>query len=116
AVVQQVAAVGGVASATGLASADGARVIGADGKVLTSIGPPRLGGNWTGEDGLVQLRQGRGPRADDEIVVYAYVAKQAGLRVGDRVGVLTLQPKREFTLVGVFGYSGNRDTVGGVQE
>jgi putative ABC transport system permease protein len=116
AVAEQVAAVGGVAAATGLASADGARVIGADGKVLTSMGPPRLGGNWTGEDGLVQLRQGRGPRADDEIVVNAYVAKQAGLRVGDRVGVLTLQPKREFTLVGVFGYSGDRDTVGGVQE
>jgi putative ABC transport system permease protein len=116
AVAEQVAAVGGVAAATGLASADGARVIGADGKVLTSMGPPRLGGNWTGEDGLVQLRQGRGPRADDEIVVNAYVAKQAGLRVGDRVGVLTRQPKREFTLVGVFGYSGDRDTVGGVQE
>jgi putative ABC transport system permease protein len=64
----------------------------------------------------VQLRQGRGPRADDEIVGNAYVAKQAGLRVGDRVGVLTRQPKREFTLVGVFGYSGDRDTVGGVQE
>jgi putative ABC transport system permease protein len=116
AVAEQVAAVGGVAAATGLASADGARVIGADGKVLTSMGPPRLGGNWTGEDGLVQLRQGRGPRADDEIVVNAYVAKQAGLRVGDRVGVLTRQPKGEFTLVGVFGYSGDRDTVGGVQE
>src|SRR6185295_17833671 len=106
AVVQQVAAVGGVASATGLASADGARVIGADGKVLTSMGPPRLGGNWTGEDGLIQLREGRGPAADDEIVVNAFVAEQAGLHVGDRVGVLTLEPKKTFTLVGVFGYSG----------
>ena len=54
--VQRVAAVDGVAKAIGVASADGARVIGADGKVLTSMGPPRLGGNWTGEDDLMQLR------------------------------------------------------------
>lgn len=114
--VERVAAVDGVATATGVASADGARVIGADGKVLTSTGPPRLGSNWTGEDGLLQLRQGRGPTADDEIVVNALVAEQAGLKVGDRVGVLTLRPKKEFTLVGVFGYSGDRDTLGGVQE
>ncbi|HEU4346604.1 MAG TPA: ABC transporter permease [Actinoplanes sp.] len=114
--VRTVEGIDGVAAATGIASADGARVIGRDGKVLTSSGPPRLGGNWTGEDGLTQLRAGRGPAADDEIAVNAYVAEQAGLAVGDRVGVLTLQPKKEFTLVGVFGYSGDRDTLGGVQE
>jgi putative ABC transport system permease protein len=116
ATVPTVAAVDGVAEAVGVAAADGARVIGADGKVLTSMGPPRLGSNWTGESELVRLREGRGPAADDEIVVNAYVAKQAGLAVGDRVGVLTRQPKQEFTLVGVFGYSGDRDTLGGVQE
>jgi putative ABC transport system permease protein len=116
ATVGKVRAVPGVAAATGVVSVDGARVIGADGKVLTSAGPPRLGGNWTGTDDLVELRAGRGPQQPDEIVVNALVAKQAGLAVGDRVGVLTRQPKKEFTLVGVFGYSGGRDTLGGVQE
>jgi putative ABC transport system permease protein len=29
---------------------------------------------------------------------------------------LTLDPKREFTVVGIFGYSGGRDSLGGVQE
>ncbi|WP_305789022.1 ABC transporter permease [Symbioplanes lichenis] len=106
----------GVRTATGLAEADGARVIGSDGKVLTSTGPPRMGVAWTGEDELVQLRQGKGPAAPDEIAVNATVAEAAGIKVGDRVSVLTLQPKKEFTLVGVWGYSGNRDSLGGVQE
>jgi putative ABC transport system permease protein len=114
--VRKVAGVDGVKSATGLVEADGARVIGSDGKVLTSTGPPRLGINWTGTDDLVQLRAGRGPQTAEEIAVNAATAKQAGLRVGDRVGVLTLAPKKEFTLVGIYGYSGERDSLGGVQE
>ena len=91
-------------------------MIGSDGKVLTSFGPPRLGVGWGGTDDLVQLRAGRGPERADEIAVNATVAKQAGLKVGDRVGVLTLEPKKTFTLVGIFGYSGDRDSLGGAQE
>ncbi|WP_433718562.1 ABC transporter permease [Actinoplanes sp. CA-051413] len=112
----QVQGVPGVQSATGLVDADGARVIGSDGKVLTSVGPPRIGSAWTGTDDLLQLREGRGPTADDEFVANATVAKAAGIKVGDRVGVLTLEPKKEFKLVGIYGYSGNRDSLGGVQE
>jgi putative ABC transport system permease protein len=116
AVVPKIRGVAGVASATGLAQADGARVIGSDGKVLTSSGPPRIGMNWTGTDDLLQLRQGRGPAAADEIAVNATTAELAGVKVGDRVGVLTLQPKQTFTLVGIWGYSGDRDSLGGAQE
>lgn len=105
-----------VAKATGVVGADGARLIGSNGKVVTTFGPPQIGGNWTGEDELVQLRQGRGPTADDEIAVNKTLADAAKVNVGDRVGVLTLEPKREFTIVGVFGYSGDRDSLGGVQE
>src|SRR6185503_1452275 len=46
----------------------------------------------------------------------AVVAKAAGLKLGDNVGVLTLQPKKTFKLVGIFGYSGGRDSLGGAQE
>jgi len=115
AAIDKIKDVPGVRRAAGLVEADGARVIGSDGKVLTSMGPPRLGSSWTGEDELVELREGRGPSAADEIAVNATVAKAAGLKVGDRVGVLTLEPKKEFTLVGVYGYSGERDSLGGVQ-
>jgi putative ABC transport system permease protein len=113
--VGRVAAVPGVATATGEVEADGARVIGADGKVVSSFGPPRLGVNWTGEDGLVRLREGRGPAADDEIAIDAALAGNAGLSVGDRIGVLTREPRREFTLVGIFGFTEGRDSIGGVQ-
>ncbi|HEX5540977.1 MAG TPA: ABC transporter permease [Micromonospora sp.] len=114
--VQTVRDVPGVAHADGIVLADGARVIGSNGKVIPSFGPPQLGGNWPGEDKLVELREGRGPTADDEIAINATLAEAANIKVGDRVGVLTLEPKREFTLVGIWGYSGGRDSLGGVQE
>ncbi|WBB76757.1 ABC transporter permease [Micromonospora sp. WMMD1128] len=115
-VVDRVAAVPGATDVRGAVAADGARLIGSNGKVVTSFGPPQLGENWLGEDDLMKLREGRGPRADDEIAVNAALAKAANVKVGDRVGVLTLSPKEEFTLVGVFGYSGGRDSIGGVNE
>ncbi|SCF22226.1 ABC transporter permease [Micromonospora mirobrigensis] len=116
AVLQQVRGVPGVAEATGVVASDGALLIGSNGKAVTSFGPPQLGENWLGEDDVVKLREGREPRADTEIVVNAALAQAAKVKVGDRVGVLTLAPRQNFTLVGVFGYSGGRDSVGGVNE
>ncbi|MGK5440804.1 ABC transporter permease [Micromonospora sp. URMC 105] len=116
AALEKVRTVGGVAEATGIVAADGARLIGSNGKVVTSFGPPQLGENWVGENDLVKLREGRAPRADDEIVVNGALAQAAKVKVGDRVGVLTLEPKKEFTIVGVFGYSGDRDSLGGANE
>uniref|UniRef100_A8M292 ABC transport system permease protein n=1 Tax=Salinispora arenicola (strain CNS-205) TaxID=391037 RepID=A8M292_SALAI len=114
--LERVRAVDGVADATGVVAADGARLIGSNGKVVTTFGPPQLGENWVGVSDLVQLREGREPQADDEIVVNAGLAKAGRVAVGDQVGVLTLEPKQEFTIVGVFGYSGDRDSIGGVNE
>lgn len=114
--VERIRNVAGVADATGIVAADGARLIGSNGKVVTSFGPPQIGANWVGTSDLVQLREGREPQADDEILVNAGLAKAGRVAVGDRVGVLTLEPKQEFTIVGVFGYSGGRDSLGGVNE
>ncbi|PPA61703.1 ABC transporter permease [Micromonospora chalcea] len=115
-VLDRVKAVPGVADAAGVVAAEGARMIGSNGKVVTSFGPPQLGQNWLGESDLLELREGRGPQADDEIVINAALAEAGKVKVGDRVGVLTLAPKKEFTLVGVFGYSGGRDSIGGANE
>jgi putative ABC transport system permease protein len=111
--VGTVAAVPGVRSAIGAVIVDGARVVGSDGKVIGSAGPPRFGVGWRGEVGFTQLRQGRGPQAPGEITIDAGLAKQGHFQLGDQVGVLTLQPKRTFTLVGIFGYTGGRDSLGG---
>ncbi|GHJ44590.1 ABC transporter [Catellatospora sp. TT07R-123] len=112
----KVAGVAGAAQVIGDVQADGARVVGADGKVVTSYGPPRFGENWTGETGGLELREGRAPAADDEIAVNVLLAELGKLKVGDRVGVLTTQPKQTFTLVGVFGYEGGLPSRGPVQE
>ncbi len=113
AVVGRVAAVEGVKKATGTVAADGARVIGPTGKVISSQGPPRLGLAWRSDSSLVELRQGRGPQAADEVAINANLAKQGKFSVGSPIEVLTLQPKRRFTVVGIFGYPGGRDSIGG---
>jgi putative ABC transport system permease protein len=92
---------------------DGARVVGKDGKVVASFGAPRFGVNWTGEDQYITLQAGRGPQADDEVAINGGLAKSTGYQVGDRIDVLTLQPRQTFTVVGVFGYYGNRDSLAG---
>ncbi|GAA2386223.1 ABC transporter [Catellatospora methionotrophica] len=111
-----VAAVPGVAEVVADVQADGARVIGKDGKVVASFGPPRFGANWTGETGGLELREGRGPAAADEIAINVTLAELSKLKVGDRVGVLTTQPKKMFTLVGIFGYEGGLPGQGPVHE
>ncbi|MDG4797425.1 ABC transporter permease [Micromonospora sp. WMMD1082] len=116
ATVETVRSVPGVAEATGVVSADGARLIGSNGKAVTSFGPPQLGGNWIGVSDLLQLREGREPQADDEIVINKGLATAGKVALGDRVGVLTLGPREDFTIVGIFGYSGDRDSIGGANE
>ncbi|NJC72193.1 FtsX-like permease family protein [Planosporangium thailandense] len=114
--VSRVAADPGVAKATGAVLAEGARAVGHNGKKLGGApGAPRYGASWHGEDQLISLREGRGPRADDEVAIDAGVATLGNFRVGDQIGVLTLEPKKTFTVVGVFGYAGGRDSIGGEQ-
>ncbi|MBO3743770.1 ABC transporter permease [Actinoplanes flavus] len=114
--VTRVRSMSGVAAATGVISVDGARVIGSNGKVVTTNGPSRLGSNWIGENDLVRLRAGRAPADGDEVVLNAALLDAAGVEVGDRVGILTMQPKRTFTVVGVMEYAGGRDSLGGNLE
>jgi len=104
-----------VDKATGSIQVDGARVIGSDGKVVTTYGPPRFGGNWT-DTGGIELREGVAPVNDNEIAINAALAHKAGLKLHDRVGVLTTKPKETFELVGIFGYEGGLDSRGPVDE
>ena len=59
--------------------------------------------------------KGARPQAADEVVVNAGWRTAGGFHVGEQIGVLTLQPKQTFTVVGIFGYSGGRDSIGGEQ-
>jgi putative ABC transport system permease protein len=113
AVVGQVKAVPGVASATGQVFTNNARVIGHNGKVVANPSGNNFGANWTGPDQLLQLREGTGPTADDQVVINAELARKGGFRVGEQVGILTLAPKKVFTIVGIIGYVGGRDSIAG---
>ncbi|MBO0867125.1 MAG: ABC transporter permease [Micromonosporaceae bacterium] len=117
-VADQITAVPGVAGQpTPQVLVDGARVIGHDGKAVTTFGAPRYGRDWAGEKDQVQLREGHGPQADNEIAVNAGLAKTANLHVGDQVPVLTVfEPKKTYKLVGIFGRPGGRDSLGGETE
>ncbi len=110
--VDRVEAVSGVAAATGLVFTDGARVVGKNGKVVLNQSP-RFGANWIGENEVTKIREGRGPTADTEIAISANLAKTTGYKIGDQVGVLTKQPKKTFTVVGITNYAGGRDSLAG---
>ena len=114
--VDRIAEVPGVRSAVGDVTAPGVRVVGRDGKVIPTPGPPTFGISWESRGGLgdmLELRDGRGPASPDEIAISAGLAKTGGFGLGDRAELLTLRPNRAFTVVGVFGYSGGRATLGG---
>jgi len=112
-VVDKAAAVSGVKSAVGEVSADGARPVGKDGKVIAVQGPPRLGVAWHGETGMVRLWEGRGPKADNEVAINAGLADRGQFHVGDTIDVLTLAPRQSFTIVGIYGFSNGRGSLSG---
>lgn len=89
-----------------------ARPIGENGKVITTSGAPRLGTAWR-DGGQEQIREGRAPQRDDEVAISAYLAKTGGFTVGEQISLITLEPKKTFTVSGVFGYPGGRDSLGG---
>src|SRR5437660_725887 len=111
--VGQLKSVPGAASVIGEVSVDGARPIGPDGKVINVQGPPRTGLAWRGEVGMIRLRQGRGPAAPNEVAINGWLAQLGGFRLGAPIDVLTLGPRQRFTIVGIYGFSNGRDTLGG---
>jgi putative ABC transport system permease protein len=113
ATADKVAAVTGVARATPMVTSDGARVIGKDGKVVATTGAPRLGVGWVDQGDFIQLRSGNAPAAPNQIAIDAGLAARTGFTVGDKVDVLTLEPRTTYDLVGIFGYEGGRDSLGG---
>jgi putative ABC transport system permease protein len=115
AVADQLGKVDGVASTTPEVVNEGARVIGRNGKVLATSGPPRFGIGWTGSpNSLARMRTGHPPAGPDEIVINAGLAQSSGYGIGDRVDVITpQQPRTTYTVVGIFGYQGDRDSLGG---
>ena len=111
--LERIRAVDGVADAQGNVIGI-AQIIDTEGDAVASNAAPNFGFNWYDSDALDfgELSQGRAPQADDEIVVNAALAEQAGYDVGDSAPVLTDAATREFEIVGLVTYEG-KDSLAG---
>jgi len=109
--VDKIRDVPGVQAVVGGITVEGVRIIGNDGEVLGSPGAPGLGVDWTesGVPSAVRLVEGNPPATAGEVAIDTVSAKQGGLKVGDRVGLVTPGPRIEATVTGLmkFGNSGN---------
>lgn len=116
-VVDQVAAVRGVASANGFVVGY-AQFVDRDGDAIRrGRSPWTLAVSWAqpGTRGPLHLvgGQSRAPRGPDEVAMDVDTAREHGFRVGDRVRVLLQGPAREFRIVGLFRF-GERTDLGAV--
>ncbi len=97
--IARVAAVPGVAQAYGVVNADGAIVIGSDGKVVGEPGTAARGSTWVPDSSIypLSLTTGNAPTGPDQVALLESTATSAGVVVGDTVRLSTpggdVQPK-----------------------
>lgn len=118
-VVDQVAAVDGVAAAVPYVETIGFgptnRVLDADGDTVGSNnGPPTLLQSWLDDEinPFVLTDASRAPEADDEIVLNVAAAEDGELALGDAVTVASQFGNQEYTLVGAARF-GDADSAAG---
>lgn len=86
------------------------------GKIVGGLAPT-MAVNWGDESTGRELREGRAPEADDEVAVSAKFVTDSGLGLGDTVTAYSLTTDQtEYTIVGVYGYPGGRDSNNGSTE
>ena len=93
-----------VALAAGSVTTDSLKLIGKDGKVISSGGAPTLGFSVTpaGQPfNPTKLTEGSWPRGNDQIVIDKATAAANGFGVGDRVGVQAFGPARQLLITGI---------------
>ena len=116
-VLETVRAVPDTALAVGsIVDETSAKLLNAEGEALDSSGFPTLAFGLDTSPEYAQfnplnLYEGRWPEGPDEVVIDAGTADKQGYEIGDPVGIRTLQPAREFELVGVAQY-GDVDSLG----
>ncbi|HEY7485915.1 MAG TPA: FtsX-like permease family protein [Streptosporangiaceae bacterium] len=77
-----------------------AAVIGKDGKVVATQGPPQMGVNWV-QGGDYTMQSGRAPQGPGEVAIDEYTAKQAGYKIGDEAHILVQGPTQRMRVVGI---------------
>lgn len=110
--VDQVAAVPGVARAVGEVTAT-AQILDADGKPLGGQGPPTDGSAWVDDAQLnpYHVTSGTAPTKPGEIVIDENSASSGGIAVGDTATILTPDPVQA-TVVGLVGFGDSTSMAG----
>ncbi len=103
-VLDDVAAVPGVARAVGDVIGYAQIVDPATGKVIGTFGPPTAASSWNDLSGFTIRPGGRTPEGANEVVIDASTAETHDIRVGDRVRILFEGPPDEFDVVGIASY------------
>lgn len=108
--LQTVRGVEGVEAATGsIVDLLATKILDDEGKAIDTQGAPSFGFGIDVAPELARfnplnLLEGRWPRGSSEVVIDEGTADRQGYRVGDRIGIATLQPARQFELVGIASY------------
>jgi putative ABC transport system permease protein len=114
-VLGKVKALPDVAVAQGAVTTQNARLIGKDGKVITTGGAPSLGFSVDPNDqrfNPLKLTAGAWPRRADQIAIDKHTADKEGFAVGDTIGVQANGPVRQFRIAGLLEFSGGTSTGG----
>jgi putative ABC transport system permease protein len=99
----------GVALAAGSVTTDALKLIGKDGKVISSGGAPSLGFSVTNAGqpfNPTKLTAGKWPHGSDEVVIDKATASGQGFNVGDRIGVQAFGPSRKLRISGIAEFPG----------
>jgi putative ABC transport system permease protein len=94
----------GVALAAGSVTTQSLKLVGEDGKVISSGGAPALGFSVTAAGqpfNPTKLTAGRWPVGEDQVVIDKATASKKGLGIGDGIGVQAFGPLRQFRISGI---------------
>src|SRR5919204_5519630 len=99
----------GVALAAGSVTTDTLKLIGKNGKVISTGGAPSLGFSITQQGQLfnpTKLTAGSWPHGSDEVVIDKATASSQGFSVGERIGVQAFGPVRKLRISGIAEFPG----------
>jgi putative ABC transport system permease protein len=91
-----------------------AQLVDTKGKTVSTGGAPTFGFNWY-DSKLLQsgeIVQGRAPRGPDEIAVNRGLLDRTDYKLGDSAPVLTDQPLKSYTIVGIVEFDGKASFAG----
>ncbi|MEO8290865.1 MAG: ABC transporter permease, partial [Gaiellaceae bacterium] len=107
-ILAKIRALPGVAAATGTVVDDSnTKILTPEGKAVNTNGAPSFGFGLDPSQSQfnpLKLLEGTWPQGSDEVVIDAGTADEQGYKIGDTIKIATLQPVREFKLVGLAQY------------